>query len=47
MSEAGNGSAPTRRVRHGVRDGVAVMAFSAALSTVLGLLMTLLVGLGK
>jgi hypothetical protein len=36
-----------RRVRHEVRDGVAVMVFSVATSVVLGLLMTFLAGLGK
>lgn len=30
-----------RRVRHGVRDGLAVMAFSAAASTAFALLMLL------
>jgi len=36
-------SAPrrVRRVRHGVRDGLAVMAFSAAASTVFAMLMLL------
>lgn len=38
---------PARRVRHDVRDGLAVMAFSAAVSGALAVLMTLLVGLGK
>ena len=36
-------SAPLRRVRHEVRDGVAVVAFSAAASTGLALLLLLLV----
>jgi hypothetical protein len=38
---------PERRVRHAVRDGVAVMAFSAATSVGLALVLTLLAGLGK
>lgn len=38
---------PVRRVRHDVRDGIAVMAFSASASVVVGLLLTLLLGLGK
>lgn len=38
---------PARRVRHEVRDGLAVMAFSAGVSGALALVMTLLVGLGK
>jgi hypothetical protein len=36
-----------RRVRHEVRDGIAVMAFSAGTSAVLALLLTVLTGLGK
>ncbi|MET3960402.1 hypothetical protein ABIE44_000336 [Marmoricola sp. OAE513] len=42
-----NEATPARRVRHDVRDGVALMAFSAVTSVVLGLVMTLLIGLGK
>ncbi|MFL6108362.1 MAG: hypothetical protein ACJ72D_06550 [Marmoricola sp.] len=38
---------PARRVRHDVRDGLAVMAFSAAASSAIALLCLLLVGLGK
>jgi hypothetical protein len=34
-------------VRHDVRDGVAVMAFSAVTSVGLALALTLLAGLGK
>lgn len=34
-------TAQVRRVRHGVRDGLAVMAFSASASTVVALLMLL------
>ena len=36
---------PTRRVRHEVRDGVAVIAFSAAASTALAVALMLLVTL--
>jgi len=35
-------TAPVRRVRHEVRDGVAVIAFSAAASTALALALLLL-----
>ncbi|MFL6106353.1 MAG: hypothetical protein ACJ716_03925 [Marmoricola sp.] len=38
---------PARRVRHEVRDGLAVMAFSAATSVGISALWMLLVGLGK
>ena len=38
---------PVRRVRHEVRDGLAVMAFSAATSVGLTMVLTLLTGLGK
>lgn len=38
---------PVRRVRHDARDGLAVMAFSAATSVGLAMLLTLLTGLGK
>ena len=38
-------SHPARRVRHHVRDGVAVIAFSAAASTALALALLLLVSL--
>lgn len=38
---------PARRVRHEVRDGIAVMAFSAAVSLGITLVITLLVGLGS
>ena len=36
------GAAGTRRVRHGVRDGLAVMAFSATTSAAVALLLLLL-----
>jgi len=38
---------PARRVRHEVRDGLAVMAFSAATSVGLAAALMLLAGLGK
>ncbi len=38
---------PARRVRHEVRDGIAVMAFSAGASVTLTVFITFLVGLGK
>jgi hypothetical protein len=38
---------PARRVRHDVRDGLAVMAFSAATSVGLTAMFLLLTGLGK
>jgi hypothetical protein len=38
---------PVRRVRHDVRDGLAVMAFSAASSVALAGLLLMLTGLGK
>jgi hypothetical protein len=38
---------PARRVRHDVRDGLAVMAFSAATSVGLAVVLMLLTGLGK
>ncbi|MFL6023475.1 MAG: hypothetical protein ACJ72O_09075 [Marmoricola sp.] len=38
---------PARRVRHDVRDGLAVMAFSAATSAGVAGVWMLLVGLGK
>ena len=47
MSGASGSVTPTRRVRHDVRDGLAVMAFSAAASAAGGLLLTFLAGLGK
>ena len=37
---------PTRRVRHEVRDGLAVIAFSAVASSALALALMLLVHLG-
>ena len=40
-------ASPTRRVRHEVRDGLAVMAFSAAASVGLAGVLLLLTGLGK
>ena len=47
MSGASGSVTPIRRVRHDVRDGLAVMAFSAAASVTAGLLLTFLAGLGK
>ena len=38
---------PARRVRHEVRDGLAVMAFSAATSVGLAGLLLMLSGFGK
>ena len=38
---------PARRVRHDVRDGIAVMAFSAGASVTGGLVLTVLAGLGR
>jgi hypothetical protein len=38
---------PARRVRHEVRDGLAVMAFSAVTSVCLTGMLLLLTGLGK
>jgi hypothetical protein len=38
---------PARRVRHEVRDGIAVMVFSASTSLGLALVLMLLTGLGK
>lgn len=38
---------PTRRVRHEVRDGVAVIAFSAVSSTGLAGLITVLVSMAR
>ena len=44
-----NGSTvtPVRRVRHEVRDSIAVMVFSAAASCAVAVLLTLLVRLGN
>ncbi|HEX4189769.1 MAG TPA: hypothetical protein VHZ06_02140 [Marmoricola sp.] len=47
MSGTSGSVVPTRRVRHEVRDGLAVMAFSAGVSTSIALLCLVLVGLGK
>lgn len=44
---AGPRVTPARRVRHEVRDGIAVMAFSAGASGLLAVLLTFLAGLGK
>jgi len=48
---ARRGGTPVRRVRHGVRDGIAVMAVSAlssvGLALVLALLTRLIVAAGK
>ena len=41
------GTMPVRRVRHQVRDGIAVMAFSAAASVGLAATFLLLAGIGK
>ena len=38
---------PVRRVRHEVRDGIAVMAFSALASTAFGALLTVLAHVGN
>lgn len=38
---------PARRVRHEVRDGLALMAFSLGTSVLVGIAMAFLVGLGK
>jgi hypothetical protein len=38
---------PVRRVRHEVRDGLAVMAFSLSASAAVAVVLGLLVGLGK
>ena len=42
-----NGITPARRVRHDVRDGLAVMAFSLAASSVLTLVLVSLVHVGR
>jgi hypothetical protein len=47
MSAANESVSPARRVRHDVRDGLAVMAFSVAASVVVGLLLSFLLGLGR
>ncbi|HET6152486.1 MAG TPA: hypothetical protein VFE15_05985 [Marmoricola sp.] len=47
MSGTSGSVVPARRVRHEVRDGLAVMAFSAGASSAIALLCLLLVGLGK
>ncbi|MGO4256308.1 hypothetical protein [Marmoricola sp. RAF53] len=48
MSAVTEGSVtPVRRVRHEVRDGIAVMAFSAGASVGMTGLIMFLVGLGK
>jgi hypothetical protein len=39
--------APVRRVRHEVRDGLTLMAFSAVTSAGLAAALTVLAGLGK
>jgi hypothetical protein len=44
---AGPVARPPRRVRHELRDGLAVMAFSAATSVGLAGVLLLLSGLGK
>ncbi len=44
---SGSTITPARRVRHDVRDSVAVMVFSAATSCVVALLLLLLVRLGS
>jgi hypothetical protein len=47
MSAVDESVTPPRRVRHDVRDGIAVMAFSVVASVAFGLLLALLAGLGK
>lgn len=47
MSGISGSVSPARRVRHDVRDGLAVMAFSAVASVLLAIVLTVLVGLGK
>lgn len=47
MSELSTAVTQARRVRHDVRDGVLLMAFSAGVSVALALVLTVLVGLGK
>jgi hypothetical protein len=47
MSGVAGPVSPVRRVRHEVRDGLAVMAFSAATSAALAGVLMLLTGLGK
>ncbi len=44
---SGSTITPARRVRHDVRDSVAVMVFSAATSMAVALLLLLLVRLGS
>ena len=43
----GGAARPVRRVRHEVRDGLVLMAFSAVTSVGLAGLLTVLAGLGK
>lgn len=47
MSGTSGSVAPARRVRHDLRDGLGVMAFSAGTSLAITLVLTLLIGLGK
>ncbi len=47
MSGASPAVTPARRVRHDVRDGLAVMAFSLGVSSGLAVVVTVLLGLGK
>jgi hypothetical protein len=42
-----SGITPARRVRHDVRDGLTVMAFSLATSSLLALVLTSIVHLGN
>jgi hypothetical protein len=42
-----SGITPARRVRHDVRDGLMVMAFSLVMSCVMALLLTSIVHLGN
>jgi hypothetical protein len=44
---AGVAGVPLRRVRHEVRDGLAVMLFSAAASSGVAVLLTVLAQLGR
>jgi hypothetical protein len=42
-----SGITPARRVRHDVRDGLMVMAFSLATSSILALLLVSIVHVGR
>ena len=47
ITDAAPGARPARRVRHEVRDSLAVMAFSALTSLVVAVLLVLAVRLGS